>query len=176
MALSVDEAIWPSVCSLDDADGCGFFQSLWGDLGELRAHLGSRPPAQADVIAAAVELGGKGGSEWVTWENRLRGVSVGGASICTERDIPVANPATVERSWTFLGYDICDLWGTSGLNAIRAQARPAPDGARLPGLNSNLLVERVAHAFEYARIADIAIPEHAPFFAYGLWWIETHGT
>lgn len=81
-------------------------------------------------------------------------------------EVPIA-PAT---DWIFLGYDVADSGFTSGLSNCGfgqdVHGLRAEWGTRL---NAFGLFDSAADALAFARLSDQRIPEHATFFAFGLW-------
>lgn len=80
----------------------------------------------------------------------------------------------VEASWRFIGYDVADGSGISGL----CNCGYGPESASLRPilarrLNENGLVDAPEHAFDFRALTDQRVPEHAPFFVYGLWVLDS---
>ncbi len=74
----------------------------------------------------------------------------------------------------FLGYDVADEWQTSGLmncgylpEEIEALQKFAPK------LNEHHLFEFVDDALSFKSVSDMRVPEHAPFYVYGLYKMKS---
>jgi hypothetical protein len=82
---------------------------------------------------------------------------------------------SVDEEVDFLGYDIADASLTSGLSNTayteEERARLAPVWA--PRLNRFHLFDEAEHALEFKAVSDARVPEHAPFFVYGIYRISS---
>jgi hypothetical protein len=73
--------------------------------------------------------------------------------------------------WTSAGFDICDELGYSGL--MNCSYDP-PEHGRLAArwaaqLNEHHLFDRLEHADEFRKLADLRVPAHAPFLVLRLY-------
>jgi len=175
--VSCDGGVWPSVFrSRDRPQYVGFFQELWEDLDNLREQVTSNALAPSDVIAVAVFADLFLPEEAERWRKRLQGVSPDEAARQSDLELPQADPSTVLETWRFLGHDVCDEWGLSGLSSCGFQPQ-TEDVAGLrttwgPRLNRHHLFDSLDHATAFKTVANHRAKEHAPFFVYGLWLIE----
>jgi hypothetical protein len=165
--LSLDPLVWPNLF------GDGMFETLasapvaapswrgpnsplWEDLGALQALLQSTLALPAYDVIAVTRL---------TQKDYVPSVAgpYGGPT----------RPAQRDRAWALLGYDVAD-GAISGLSNCGYSDDEAQAGrARwAPLLNENHLFARVEDAFDFAAYSDARVPEHAPFFVFGLWRIE----
>jgi hypothetical protein len=80
-----------------------------------------------------------------------------------------ANPSP--PTWKLMGYDVCDITGTSGLsNCGYSPADVAALRKRwASSLNDCHLFRAFDEALLFCRDADVRVPEHAPFFVIGIW-------
>jgi hypothetical protein len=78
--------------------------------------------------------------------------------------------AAPPRDWTLLGYDVADSGLTGGLSNCGYDAAEKPDLRRrwAPLLNDHGLLTTIDDAETFATACDARVPEHAPFFVYGL--------
>ncbi len=72
--------------------------------------------------------------------------------------------------WTLLGYDVADHGLTSGLSNCGYGATEKPDWQQrwARRLNDFGLMMTIDDAEAFAEACDARVPEHAPFFVYGL--------
>ena len=97
----------------------------------------------------------------------------------SDRLSSIATPSDLDKSWEFLGYDIADLAGTSGLMNMgfltgvdEVAALRARWGMHLN--TSHLFVDR-SRAEEFKSFSSQRVPEHAPFYVIGLWLVKRRG-
>ncbi|MFL6195175.1 MAG: hypothetical protein ACJ75H_13455 [Thermoanaerobaculia bacterium] len=177
--LSIDPMVWPSVFEANGIETpawTGRFGGLWEDLATLRDFVAAEREGLGDVCLVAFDrtLAGSSPAARLALETLIRGIYPYG----TPGELPdaIADPAAVEPGWTFLGYDVSDLWGLSGLmNAGFLPDREDVDALRDrwgPKLNSAHLFNALDDARAFRDYADGHIPEHAPFYVDGLWLIE----
>jgi hypothetical protein len=162
--LSTDVFVWPSVfedqqlglLELDDLDlgpaglhtpaWRGWVQDLWQDLATLRAAAAPRLERGFDVIAVT-------------------------SSAPWHFDVPECVPATLGDQWSLLGFDVVDGWLLSGLTNC-GYLRDEIEAQRsrwAPHLNAHHLFDDEAQASEFAKLADLRVREHAPFYICALW-------
>jgi len=155
--LSVDRGVWPEVRG---PDGRSVAKRLpWVTLDEVRGRLSSLPEPQRDRSVLVV-------------------VGVVSASPDDEellrRTIGVDAELRVDPAWTSLGYDVAD-GGISGLcncGYREEDEQMIPRAIWAPRLNEHGLFDDVDHALAFRDLTDRRVPEHAPFFVYGLWMIS----
>jgi hypothetical protein len=83
-------------------------------------------------------------------------------------------PSTIDGGWSHLGYDVSDEGLLSGLsNCGYGQGEVGALRAEWgPDLNDHHLFRDAARALEFRTITDERVPEHAPFFVYGLYEVR----
>lgn len=83
------------------------------------------------------------------------------------------NPAEPKPSWGRLGYDVSDLYLLSGLTncGYEPDEQNVLQGEMKRYLNQYHLFTDLNPALEFKEISDHRVPEHAPFFVYGLYVI-----
>ena len=79
-----------------------------------------------------------------------------------------------ETGWSFLGFDVADAYLLSGLSncglsSEKEDERLAPIWAG--HLNDHHLFQDENQAVAFSKTLDERVPEHAPFYAYGLWQV-----
>jgi hypothetical protein len=175
---SVDPEVWPS---LFDRPGTprpsyvGFFQDLWEDAAVLRAHLAEHAAgASCTVVAVTVlarrDQGWQGSSPLAP----VLGGRVYDAFTGLPLPLPFARPSERDPRWPLLGFDVADIYGLSGLSdcpypelqALQQQELQRTFGRRL---NERHLFTTPEDADEFRPICDARVPNHRPFFVYGLW-------
>jgi hypothetical protein len=176
--LSIDAEVWSSGFDSDSderADWIGIFDPLWENLGALREAVRAAEGllGRTSIAAFGRMTGDASAAERTALETQMRGIHPDG----TPGDLPatIADPATVQPGWRFLGYDVADLWGLSGL--MNCGFLPGEDVANLrarwgPRLNGFHLFDEIADAREFQGFANQRSPEHAPFFVDGIWLVE----
>lgn len=88
-------------------------------------------------------------------------------------------PASLE----FLGFDVADFSGISALSncEYRRAEKERLIPIWIPRMNGHGLLTSFEHATEFRQLSDSRIPEHSPFWVYGLSrlpvsvWIEPCG-
>jgi hypothetical protein len=79
-------------------------------------------------------------------------------------------PEAVDAAWTLLGYDVSDAALLSGLsNCGYDDERPRLQAAWAEHLNEHHLFRDATRADGFRAETDARVPEHAPFFVYGLY-------
>ena len=175
--LSTDTMVWPSV--FDTGQGPGLPASererlllaglaaprwtgpnagLWESLADMRhlAEIWTEPRPHA-VIA-------------VSWLSDDGFASAGRFGPYREPTAPAARGA----DWWLLGLDVADGSLLSGLANCGYRQLEIQELRRRwePHLNRRHLFADPARAFEFRGLASARVPEHAPFFVYGLYLIE----
>lgn len=177
--LSIDEFVWPSVFTTDQwpvatetqleehgltgparPSWIGLNVPLWESLTALREQL--------DVHAASIHRPYWTVAVTVFPAGQVEkpaghGPASGGS-----------DPAKVAESWRLLGYDVADGSLVSGLSNCGF----TPEEQRLAAqrwsahLNRHHLLDSASAADQFRQYTDSRVPEHAPFWVYGLFLIE----
>jgi len=149
--LSTDALVWRSALKEADRDELaanGNRAGLITDLAALRARLQARRAAD----------------QRLTW---LIGITA-------TLNWTAATPAAPEAGWRLLGYDVGDLSLLSGLmncgytDPQERETLAARFGGRL---NEHHLFSAAEAAEEFRVLSNARVPEHAPFYVYGLYHI-----
>ena len=156
--LSTDRLVWPSVSVPNRQPGSWNGLDLWEDWQLFREYL-------TDAVATCVQrpwaisitlvTGGFTDEERETWSPRL----------------PLKTLSLPEAT-AFLGYDISDL---SLLSALSDCGYIQPNEAQqarerwATQLNNFHLFDDVTKANEFKTFSNLRVPEHAPFYVYGLY-------
>jgi hypothetical protein len=173
--LSTDTWVWPSLFgeglpeeererlglgTVGLPDWRGPNPPLWEDLGQLRGCLASLGPAAAERHALLA----------VSWHVE-GGFSKGDSALGPYRE--PTRPPVREEGWRLLGYDVSEGGLLSGLTNCGYTREEVAEGRRRWGahLNAHHLFEALEPAFAFRRDTDARVPEHAPFFVFGLWLI-----
>lgn len=174
--LSVDTMVWPSVFErMPDRlpAWTGRVSGLWEDLPRLReAVLGVE---DCSLVAFAVDLASCSERAQEALEGYLRGVAPDGRPGRYPEPHEIARPHLLDSRWEWLGCDVSDFLGTSGLsNAGFLPDHEDVEGLRRewgPRLNPHHLFDAVSDARTFQSFSDRRASEHAPFFVMGLWRI-----
>ena len=77
--------------------------------------------------------------------------------------------------WVFLGFDVAD-GSTSGLSNCGYDASEARILRPVwgPRLNEHGLFVDIADALSFRRLTNERVPEHAPFYVYGIWMVGSN--
>jgi hypothetical protein len=175
--MSVDGSIWPSVFSVERClgprdeyatvpiDEVREDASPWLDLAKMRAwYEAHRRPGPRDVCI---------GVELLT-DRPLEGTTIfyemAGGILCGLSVEPAA-PSRPPDGSVFLGFDVADAGGISGLMNCgytpeeMASWRPTWG----PRLNDRGLLSALEDAIAFREATDRRVEEHAPFWVYALW-------
>jgi hypothetical protein len=153
--LSVDQNVWSS--AFPDANDSEQWRGVlghWSDLTAMSGHACARGIVGClvstviiwDLLTSAERHG------WAT--GRLDGTT----------------PTKLGPEWRIIGYDIADRWLVSGLSncgyigSERAEWRSRWSDR----VNEAHLFDDPDEASRFAKATDERVPEHAPFFVYGL--------
>ena len=162
--LSTDTRVWPSVFDLESVKRpekwFGFVQNQWASLSTMRQHLDCRQEGQGGLV----------------WTVGLTLVP----SLCDEHQLQLwdnmigaTDPLDLNENWALLGYDVSDKFLLSGLSncGFAPEQEDVEEMRRRWSscLNHFHLFEDPLQASEYAKVADMRVSEHAPFFVFGLW-------
>jgi hypothetical protein len=84
------------------------------------------------------------------------------------------DPAGPAESSDFLGYDVADYWMLSGLTNCGYKPEEAASLAPVwvPRLNDWHLFHDPDDAETFAEVMDKRVPEHAPFYAFGIYQLR----
>jgi hypothetical protein len=151
--FATDRMVWPSV-----VEGRGGVIGFFATPGELDCRLHAAGDPAGLRIAITLEPTALTAESRGVWEPRL--------------PTPLSRP---ETAWRNLGYDVADLAFTSGLSNAGYDPR---DVDRLRAtwsreLNDHHLFTSRLAAARFAALTDERVAEHAPFFSYGLYLIDT---
>jgi len=164
--LSADPDVWPPV--FDELPAwTGRVQGLWEDLSRLREAV--RGIESCWLVAFAVDLASCSERAEKALEEYLRGVSPEGQPGPYPEPEEIAHPDSLDSAWEWLGCDVSDFFGTSGLANAGFPDMDAlrPEWGRR--LNRHHLFDSIAGARAFQALADERVSEHAPFFVMGLW-------
>jgi hypothetical protein len=170
---SVDPWIWPSVfrylhlyqmpaaaphqgaIAIEPTDFEHSVTCLWPSLEDMTVCLAGHQ-LTVPVVSIAIVLHGD--------DNRVRSDH---SIAILDADRMSASPP---RDWSLLGYDVADSGLTGGLSNCGYNAAEKPDWQRrwAPLLNDHGLLTTIDDAAAFAVACDARVPEHAPFFVYGL--------
>lgn len=171
--LSVDEMVWPAVpaARLEGWSDFVYFQNIWSDLSELNKHVGRERGEAHKIIAVSLCM-----SEQQTRSiNNLSGhpQELAEYGVREAKPFTPIEPRAVKDEWELLGYDVCDSWLLSGLSNCGFQPEKEDVNALRntwgTRLNRYHLFQDYNDASEFTAFSDSRVPEHAPFFVYGLW-------
>ncbi|HSK81017.1 MAG TPA: hypothetical protein VLQ45_31480 [Thermoanaerobaculia bacterium] len=177
--LSIDTAVWPSVFALHPELRPPYVgpYGLYENLESLRKHVAAArgTPGDLCIVAFGVASGACTREERRVLDEFLRGVSPDGSPGTT---LPEINPPAADGGWSFLGYDVADLGGTtSGLmNCGFLPELEDVEALRLrwgPKLNDFHLFDSRKEAREFKDFSNQRVAEHAPFFIHGIWLVES---
>jgi hypothetical protein len=163
--LSTDSKVWPSIFqlerSLDRTEELPEYRHVSESLAELRRVAGgimrkSNRPYSIIAIALMTETCSE--TEIAEWR----------------KEYPEPEPLDVKSQWSFLGYDISDRFFLSGLsNCGYGQDRPALQREWAPCINEHHLVSEIDSANKFKIMTDERVKEHAPFYVFGIWLVES---
>jgi hypothetical protein len=167
--LSVDCMVWPSLFgpglpelerqrlghqAMQFPSWKGPNQDLWDDLSRMQGALG--PLAAEPHWTVAIS--------WVSTDGFAG--PPGGAGPYRE----TMTPSTISEDWKLLGFDVADAGFISGLsNCGYGEDEVTVLRATWASLlNQHHLFTDVKDALAFKLLTDARVPEHAPFFVYGL--------
>lgn len=176
--LSIDPQVWPSAfdrVGVPQPAWVGIFAPLWESLADLRQAVDAGLPAGSSCLAAFARVTAVcTPDEQRALETQLRGIHPDGTPGGLPESISV--PAAVEPGWTFLGYDVADLGGLSGLmNCGFVPEIEDADALRArwgPKLNAWHLFDDLGDARVFKDFSNQRVEEHAPFYVDGIWIVE----
>lgn len=166
--LSADTVLWTSLFQGDEAlpkpQWIGPIHSLWEDLQTLETHLQHVQNTEIKpywIIAITLRTDQLKSTELAYWK-RYRGAEL-------------IRPSLVDAEWELLGYDVADQWLLSGLTSCAFDKGAEVEALRKkfnPTLNTYHLFASIDSAMEFRALSDKRVPEHKPFFVFGLWLIK----
>ncbi|HLZ60671.1 MAG TPA: hypothetical protein VKR06_27305, partial [Ktedonosporobacter sp.] len=159
--LSVDSTVWPKVVPGVDKSARAPTQWrdlwLWENLHQLREYIQqNRDAVQHPYMVIGITL--------------LRDVLTMQEQPVWDALLATTVPASLNKKWTFLGYDVADEGFISGLSdcGYEASEQRLRIGWR-PYLNDWHLFTKKDQAIKFKKMTDQRVPEHAPFQVYGLY-------
>ena len=177
--LSVDSLVWPSVFySQIFREAAGAPHSsievppwtddgrYWLNLEQMRAHYASHKTPGSEGVIVGIELYFP--EAWLAGDVIHYEARDGiGCGIHLGRTAPTQLPA----GSLLLGYDVADAGGISGLTncGYLSEERATLAAAWAKRLNEFGLVANLTDATEFRQLTDERVPEHSPFWIYGLW-------
>ena len=164
--LSADEMVWPSALKQRPA-WTGRVNGLWEDLSQLQE--AARGVEDCWIVAFAVDLASCSERAERELTENLSGIMPDGRPGPKPEPHEIASPHVLDSRWEWLGCDVSDYFGMSGLSNTGF-----PDIETLrpewgPRLNPHHLFDQVADARAFQALADQRAPEHAPFYVMGIW-------
>jgi hypothetical protein len=173
--FSTDVTVWPDVFDSDDNLSApawhGILQDTWADLGEMKQYLyegwgQTWKPCRVIAITALRQQESEG---WPI--HAFMPQEDGSQRPLGYEDVAVhLVPAVLDDSWTLLGYDISDPYLLSGLmNCGYGDEIDVLRERWIPHLNEHHLFTDLEAAFEFRTISNERVPEHAPFYVYGIY-------
>lgn len=160
--LSTDISVWPSLLQeFSDFQFVGH-QGLWSDLSAVVSHLNENGSHSANgwIVALTLLIESCNPNQLQEWKTLL----------------PIVMPSIHDEAWSFLGYDVSDMWLLSALsncgflpNLEDAESLRDEWG---PKLNDYHLFEEPHKALMFKDAANSRIREHAEFLVFGLWLIQ----
>ncbi len=160
--LSTDTMVWPSIWQLTDVplpSWIGMNAGLWESLPAMRKHLANAwttPPPHAVIDVS-----------WFS-DRAFEDAGMYGPHLSP------TDPAARSPEWRLLGFDVSDgglLSGLSNCGYSTDEIRTLRPQWQFR-LNSRHLFDAVEDAFEFRKLADARVPEHAPFFVFGLYLVD----
>jgi hypothetical protein len=161
---SLDRMIWPSCVSElsgNPSEGWSYRDVLpFADLAQLSAFTARLEPYSLArsllVKATLIEMGA---------------AEVGlAAALVARRGEPLAEQSVNDAPWGFLGYDVCDASLISGVMNCGYSPREVERLARFWAglLNDYHLFDHSDAAARFRELTNARVPEHAPFFVFGV--------
>lgn len=152
--LSIDRLVWPSV--LDDApNGTVNNICLWRNGNVLKQFFQAMAQGSNEAFCVAFTLLSDDRTSLENFD--LAGIS----------------PAEIGQDWELLGYDVADGGLLSGLTNCGYEPTDAHHfaGLFIRHINKYHLFTDFGVASVFAEMNDLRVPEHAPFFVYGIYRI-----
>jgi hypothetical protein len=161
--LSTDTMVWPSVFGAVDELHPPVHRgslSLWDDLEEMRDFMVARN------ITAHIFF-------WTIGITLVSGEFGAGQEAMGYPTLSALSLPAGSEHWALLGYDVSDHSLLSGLSNCGYWEDEKSEYTQRWGkhLNHYHLFSEVEPAVEFKEVSDRRVPEHAPFFVYGLYLI-----
>ena len=180
--LSVDALVWPSVFfstifrnpafesySAIEVDHTVDDGNYWLDLDRMRTYYDSHQAQAPGGVFVGIELL----SERAAEGDRISYKEPDGiqCALLLEQTVPARLP----EGSTLLGYDVADASRISGLTNCEYTEEEIRELGPLWAnrLNSFGLLSTVDDAVAFREVCDQRVPEHAPFWIYGLWRLRS---
>ncbi|MCC6486944.1 MAG: hypothetical protein IT364_05535, partial [Candidatus Hydrogenedentes bacterium] len=177
---SVDRMVWPrpnvdadtgrvaeDIAHYDWIGPCEY----WENLAAMRRWMKARALAPSALIAVTVLFSALDDASLRAWDRIVYDPERGTWLNFWKHHRP--EPDSPGSDWTLLGFDVADLGGS--VSGLMNCGYSAGDSAAVvefgPLLNECHLFDCVEDAQRFRARADERVPEHAPFFVYGLWRI-----
>lgn len=177
--LSLDWVVWASVFDTHEdllPEDIGVWDDeVWENLHALEACLANRRLATKPfyVVAFAILTAPCSHNEQVALVNFVSflqaGKSPGGAERIRDREGAIADPSSIDKNWTLLGYEVITIGPISGLANMGVGE---PRARWEPHLNRFHLFDDLLQATEFKDYCTVRVPEHVPFFVSGIWLIR----
>jgi hypothetical protein len=172
--LSVDQMVWPSFFCYSNDRGAGYFEldetievtpsttrhsalELWPSLEDMKTCFTQQPVKRRKkgIEIAVMLLAHEPSLSREYWHAVLE---------------PALSPNEPPKGWEFLGYDVADEYMLSGLvNCGYSEDEKISLKKKWSNrLNEFGLLTILEDASEFREITDRRVPEHRPFFIYGL--------
>ena len=155
--LSVDQTVWPSCLPEPNGEQWRGVLGHWSSLDAI-SKAAARERIEETVarfVATLVVLESLSDEERTKW-------------LSTRLDETF--PSRLDPGWSLLGYDVADQWLTSGLSNCGYVGTEHDEWKSRWGdrLNDVHLSNDRLEASNFAKATNERVPEHAPFFVYGL--------
>lgn len=165
LPLSTDVLVWNSVIysqAILDKSVWNNALGLLSDIAALQNYpkiFQANPDNTLWSIAITVQIEGMNSTENEFW-----------SQIISE-----TNPSVVQANWSFLGYDVSDTALISGLSncGYKLSDHESLRRAWAHHLNEHHLFTDWRLASEFRILTNFRVPEHRPFFVYGLYRIDS---
>lgn len=170
--LSVDTTVWPSL--FDAGQGAGMYQKERRDAGLAEAKLPPWTGPNTGLWMSLPEMleAIRFQFEPVTCRFWVIAITLPYECSPSSHDPPyVVGPFRANGDWRLLGYDVGDSSQLSGLSncGLSRQEVDAVSARWVNRLNEHHLFSDPSAADSFCRSANQSVPEHAPFYVYGLW-------
>ena len=165
--LSTDTAVWRTVfdadTSLQRPEWIGPMMGLWDNLVTLQESMDTAWSTRTLpywLIAVTLQQEGRESDNLLERYARTTDII----------------PALRDPAWALLGYDVSDQWLLSGLSncgyGTSASEIQTLREIYASSLNEHHLFASLKPAVDFMQLSDERVPEHAPFFVFGLWLIK----
>jgi hypothetical protein len=170
--LSVDGLVWPSMFRVAKLDSLPDLAPYVIDLapGRFPDH------SDLDQLKKIREMAGRSGGVITAFELFTEKVSEGEfityerAGVMHGLEVPVTNPASLPHLTEFLGFDVADGAHISGLSncGYKEEERRRLGKSWGKRLNRFGLLPSLGDAVEFREMTNERVPEHAPFWIFGI--------